>query len=95
MDTPTPLPLAAAPVVPAGAIRIFRGFRAAVRRFLARWRRGRHAARMRAELRAVDPRTLRDLGFVRSEIDSVVAEISGNAACTRVVSQHARRHPSR
>ena len=71
---------------------MFRGFRVAVRRFLARWRRQRQAARQRAELSAVDARTLRDLGFDRSEIGSVVAEISGGARRTRVLSQRARRH---
>jgi uncharacterized protein YjiS (DUF1127 family) len=94
MDTPMQflLDVALAPAARAGATLMFRGFRIAARRLLARWRRQRQAARMRAELRAVDARTLRDLGFHHSEIDSVVAEICGGARCTRVVSQRALRH---
>ena len=94
MDTPMQflLDVALAPAVRAGATLMFRGLRVAVRRLVARWLRRRQAARMRAELRAVDTRTLRDLGFDRSEIDSVVAEISGGARRTRVVSQRALRH---
>jgi uncharacterized protein YjiS (DUF1127 family) len=93
MDTPMQflLDVALAPAARAGATLMLRGFRVAVRRFLARWHRQRHAARMRAELRALDLRTLRAIGFHHSEIDSVVAEISGDARCTRVASQRARR----
>ena len=74
------------------ADRLLRTAGVAVRRFLARWRRHRQAARMSTSLHALDARTLRDLGFARCEIDSVVAEISGGAWCTRVVAQRARRH---
>lgn len=77
----------------AGASLIARKLRIAARRLLAGWLRRRQAARMRAELRAVDARALRDLGFDRSEIDSVVAEISGDAERTRVTSRRARCHP--
>jgi uncharacterized protein YjiS (DUF1127 family) len=95
MDTPMQflLDVALAPAARAGATLMFRGLRVAVRRFVARWRRQRQAARMSAELRALDLRTLRDLGFHHSEIDSVVAETSGGTGCTRVVSQRAPRHP--
>ena len=95
MDTPIQL-LHDGPRAPAarvGASLIAREFRIATRRLIARWLRQRQAARMSAELRRLDARTLRDLGFDRSEIDSVVAEITGDAECTRVVSQRARRHP--
>jgi uncharacterized protein YjiS (DUF1127 family) len=75
--------------------RLLRTARGAVPRFLARWWRHRQAARMSASLHTLDARTLRDLGFDRSEIDSVVAEISGDARCTRVVARLARRHSPR
>ena len=47
--------------------------------------RRRVAARdLRAALRDLDDRTLRDLGFHRDEIASVVAELGGDAMPTRV-----------
>jgi len=86
---------ALAPTVRGEADRLLRTARVVVRRFLARWRQHRRAAQMSAALHALDARTLRDLGFHRGEIDSVVAEITGDAECTRVISQRARRHPPR
>jgi hypothetical protein len=50
---------------------------------------------MAAELRGVDPRVLRDVGLDRSEIDSVVAEITGAAPRTRIAALRVRRHPTR
>jgi uncharacterized protein YjiS (DUF1127 family) len=95
MDTPTQLlhDGARASAARVGANLIARRFRIAARRLLARWLRQRQAARMSAELRRLDARTLRDLGFDRSEIDSVVAEITGDAERTRVVSRRVRWHP--
>lgn len=95
MDT-TIAPLhdgAHAPAASAGTGRIARRLRNAARRLFARWLRQRQAARMCAELQAIDSRTLRDLGFDRSEIDSVVAEISGDAERTRLTSRRVRCHP--
>jgi len=42
------------------------------------------ARELRAALRDLDDRTLRDLGFHRDEIASVVAELGGDAVPTRV-----------
>jgi uncharacterized protein YjiS (DUF1127 family) len=94
MNMPTQFQIAVAYALRDEADRLLRTARFAVRRFLARWRRHRQAARMSASLHALDARMLHDLGFDRSEIDSVVAEISGDARSTRVVSRRARRHPS-
>lgn len=76
-----------------GTSRLLRTLRVAVRRFVARWRRHRRAAEMSAALHALDARTLRDLGFHRSEIDSVVAEINGDAESTRRRAERALRYP--
>lgn len=93
----SPLPFATAPAATArtAALPAFRGLRAAVRRWFAGWRRPREAARMAAELRGVDPRVLRDVGLDRSEIDSVVAEITGAAPRTRVAALRVWRHLTR
>ena len=58
-------------------------------RLVLRGLRTRHRNRvtardLRAALRDLDDRTLRDLGFHRDEIASVVAELGGDAAPTRV-----------
>ena len=42
---------------------------------LQRWRRERDAAHTRQSLARLDDRTLRDLGFDRSEIPSLAAEL--------------------
>ena len=50
----------------------------------AEWRRkSKERATFRA-LNRLDARTLRDLGFDRSELTSVAAEVAGEAECTRV-----------
>ena len=55
------------------------------------WRRQRtHRATLRT-LHSLDDRTLRDLGFHRSEIGAIAAEIGGQAEVTYVRAQMA--HP--
>jgi uncharacterized protein YjiS (DUF1127 family) len=54
------------------------------RRAYARHRQRRQASAFYDALCQLDDRTLRDLGFDRSEIRSVAAEVTGEAECTRV-----------
>jgi uncharacterized protein YjiS (DUF1127 family) len=54
------------------------------RRMVARLKRRRQARTTYRALCALDARTLRDLGFDRSEILSVAAEVAGDADSTRV-----------
>jgi uncharacterized protein YjiS (DUF1127 family) len=61
-----------------------RGLGAFARQAFMRYRRRRRAVAMYDMLRALDDRTLHDLGFDRSELTSVAAEYSGEAAPTRV-----------
>jgi len=93
MNLPMQFQIDVAPAVRTGAERALRALRFAVRRFVARWRRHRQAAAMRATLRALDAHTLRDLGFHPSEIESVVAEVTGDAEPTRMCTQRTLRHP--
>lgn len=57
---------------------------AAVREAVGAYRRHREARVMRTGLQELDDRTLRDIGFTRSEIDSVIAEATGHAEWTRL-----------
>ena len=57
---------------------------AGVRDAHAAFRRRCEARVMRAGLHELDDRTLRDIGFTRSEIESVVAEATGEAEWTRL-----------
>jgi uncharacterized protein YjiS (DUF1127 family) len=55
----------------------------AVRRILAAWRRQRDEYATYRALSGLDQRTLRDIGFDRSEARSVAAELAGRADRTR------------
>ena len=54
-----------------------------VTRIAAQWRRRRQARLAHFALAKLDAHALRDLGFDRSELLSVVAELSGGAEVTR------------
>lgn len=54
------------------------------RQAYVRYRQRREASALREALRRLDDHTLRDLGFDRSEIGSVVAEVTGEAERTRL-----------
>lgn len=56
----------------------------------AAWQRRARAAESYHVLASLDTRTLRDLGFDRSELASVAAELAGEAAPTRVRTIRAR-----
>ena len=64
---------------------------AGARQMHATWKRRRQANAAYFALRELDTRTLRDLGFDRSEVSSIAAEISGNAYSTRTRVVLARR----
>ena len=57
---------------------------AGVREAHAAFTHGREARVMRKGLHELDDRTLRDIGFTRSEIESVIAEATGGAEWTRL-----------
>jgi len=59
----------------------------AVSRLSLKYRRRRHARAIYAALSDLDDRTLRDLGFHRSEIWSVAAEATGEAEQTRTITR--------
>ena len=61
--------------------------RGAVARAWQRYRRRRDARAIYMALSDLDDRTLRDLGFHRSEIGSVAAEATGEAEPTRVLAR--------
>ena len=56
---------------------------AVLQQFFAAWKRRRLARQTLIALHKLDARTLRDLGFDRSELVSVAAEVSGDAEVTR------------
>lgn len=64
---------------------------AMARQMLAEWKRRRQTRDTYLALRALDARALRDLGFDRSEILSVAAEVIGDADPTRARSVQALR----
>ena len=67
---------------------------AALRQFIAEWKRQRLARQTLRALHRLDAGTLRDLGFDRSELVSVAAEFSGDAEVTRVRLMQARHRIS-
>lgn len=68
-----------------------RAARAFARRAYARHQQHRQMKSIGDLLRGLDDHTLRDLGFHRSEIWSVAAEMAGAAECTRVHVERALR----
>jgi len=56
---------------------------AALRGAAAAWQRGRRRRAMLRELQSLDDRMLHDIGVHRSELDSLVAELIGDAPGTR------------
>jgi uncharacterized protein YjiS (DUF1127 family) len=60
-----------------------RGAAALVRRTVARWKQRQLERATYETLQGLDTRTLRDLGFHRSELMSVAAEVAGTAEFTR------------
>jgi uncharacterized protein YjiS (DUF1127 family) len=62
-----------------------------VRRLQERLKQRAQARAAHSVLRRLDDRTLRDLGFYRSELTSVGAEVSGEAEITRVRAAKSRR----
>lgn len=71
-------------VVGAMIIEAVREIAVTARRAWARYRKRRDARDIREALRQLDDHTLRDLGFDRTEISSVAAEMTGIAEPTRV-----------
>jgi len=61
---------------------------AAATRIQGEWTRRQQDRATRDALRRLDDHTLRDLGFDRSEIGSVAAEIASRADRTRVRTRH-------
>ena len=74
---------------------ILTGVHSLVRPVVAWWRRRQQASATYLALQALDARALRDLGFDRSEISSVAAEIAGDAARTRARTVRRLQRPFR
>jgi hypothetical protein len=60
------------------------------RRMVTEWKRRQCTKATYDALRALDSRVLRDLGFHRSELLSVAAEVAGVANASRVTVRHSR-----
>jgi uncharacterized protein YjiS (DUF1127 family) len=71
------------PTRPSGVSVLLAACRRVVRDVLADWRDRRQIRATRLALMNLDDATLRDIGFVRTEIDSVAAEAHGGVAVTR------------
>lgn len=66
-----------------------------LRSIIAGWRRRQQASATYGALSELDARTLHDLGFDRSELSSVAAEIAGDADPTRAHTARRHRRPFR
>ncbi|HET9205047.1 MAG TPA: DUF1127 domain-containing protein [Burkholderiaceae bacterium] len=74
----------AAPARPSGLLATFvASARRRLRAVWADWRERRQIHATRVALMNLDDQTLRDIGFVRAEINSVAAEAYGGVATTR------------
>jgi len=71
------------PTQPGGISALLAACRRGVRDALADWRDRRQIRATRLALMNLDDATLRDIGFVRSEVESVAAEAHGGVAATR------------
>jgi uncharacterized protein YjiS (DUF1127 family) len=76
-------PQSSTPTRPSGVSALLAACRRVVRNALADWRDRRQIRATRLALINLDDATLRDIGFVRSEVDSVAAEAHGGVAVTR------------
>jgi len=75
---------AARPAASPSGLRVFlAAWRRCVRDAVAGWHDRRHIHATRVALMHLDDQTLRDIGFVRAEIESVAAEAHGGMAATR------------
>lgn len=70
--------------------RALRGVGGFARRVITQWKHRQYARATYAALRGLDSRVLRDLGFHRSELMSIAAEMAGAADSTRLVVRHSR-----
>ena len=68
----------------------FRAVGGLTRRAIAQWKHRQYAGATYAALRGLDARVLRDLGFHRSELMSIAAEMAGAADATRIAVRHSR-----
>jgi len=71
------------PTQPSGVAALLAACRRLVRDALADWRDRRQIRATRLALMNLDDATLRDIGFVRAEVESVAAEAHGGVAATR------------
>jgi uncharacterized protein YjiS (DUF1127 family) len=76
-----------------GTVAWHRAITTLARRALVRYRQYRQAKAVRDALWQLDDRMLRDLGFHRDEIDSVAAEVAGQADRTRIQTRLLRTLP--
>ena len=72
------------PTQPRGVLVMLAALRRRLRAAWSAWRDRRAIRATRFALMNLDNATLRDLGFARAEINSVVAEMHGGVAVTRV-----------
>ena len=78
-----PQPNTTAPARPGGLNAFLAAWRRCVRDIWAGWRDRREIRATRVALMKLDDQTLRDIGMVRAEIESVAAETHGGVATTR------------